>query len=74
MKNKVFNQEELCLAYGALFGNGKIAQCWPAGKNAIRIARGNGNQEIFTMYDKERWKLESIDMFIDAITGGRNDD
>ena len=46
----------------------QIDQHWPNGRNSVRIKLMNGSQVVFTILERDLWRLESLHSFIRSIT------
>lgn len=44
-----------------------IIQWFPNGKNSIRIRRMDGQEFVFTYYEKHNYRLETVDSFIKRL-------
>ena len=45
----------------------QIDQHWPNGRNSVRIKLRNGTQVVFTVLERDLWRLESLHSFIRSI-------
>lgn len=51
---------------------GKNVETWfPNGKNSVRVRQINKAEFIFTYQNKENWKFETINSFIQHLKGAK---
>ena len=50
--------------------SGDGVECWyPNGKNCIRIKTDGGWELIFTYFGKKKWRIETVDFYVDGLEG-----
>lgn len=62
---------EVYTNFESIFSNlaRSVREWFPNGKNSIRIRCTNQKDYIFSIVDKENWKLETVPSFINSLEG-----
>ena len=49
-------------------------KCWfPNGNRSVRVRLHNGQEVVFTYYSPVRWRIETIDLFVEKLGGDSNE-